>query len=85
MDDLSERPGTDDEDRIPGRYANSFAVGYNAFEFILDFGQSYSETGTSQVHTRIITNPRDAEALLDTLKESLGQYEQKFGAIRKNG
>ncbi len=28
---------------LEGRYANYFKVGYNAFEFLLDFGQFYPE------------------------------------------
>lgn len=71
-------------DQLDGRYANYFEVGYNAFEVILDFGQLYSDTGKAQVHTRIITSPRYAKDLLDTLKRSLEQYEQAFGAIPKN-
>jgi hypothetical protein len=69
--------------RLEGRYANYFEVGYNAFEFLLDFGQYFPEGGNSRPHTRIITTPGYARALLKTLKESIEQYEQNFGLIKE--
>jgi hypothetical protein len=66
---------------LEGRYANYFEVGYNAFEFLLDFGQHYPERGKARPHTRIITTPSYARALLETLKESIEKYEQAFGLI----
>ena len=68
---------------LEGRYANYFKVGHNAFEFLLDFGQFYPETEKAQLHTRIITNPIYAKALLEIIRESLDRYEQTFGAIPK--
>lgn len=64
-----------------GRYANSFAVGHNAFEFILDFGQKYDDA-EGHVHTRIVTGPSYARALYETLGMSLQQYEREFGAVK---
>lgn len=66
-----------------GRYANYFTVGYNAFEFLLDFGQFYPEGKEARLHTRIITNPIYAKALFETLRESIDRYEQTFGVIAK--
>ena len=68
---------------IEGRYANYFQVGHNAFEFLLDFGQSYPEGGPERVHTRIIMSPAYALELLRLLGESLERYEQEFGVIRE--
>jgi hypothetical protein len=62
-----------------GRYANYFEVGHNAFEFVLDFGQFYPESDRARVHTRIITGPIYAEALLRTLQEALARYRDTFG------
>ena len=67
--------------KLEGKYANYFAVGYNAHEFIFDFGQNYSENDQAELHTRIITSPVYAAALLETLKESIRQYELQFGPI----
>jgi hypothetical protein len=67
---------------LQGRYANYFKVGHNAYEFVLDFGQFYPESQHAMFHTRIITPPVYAKALLAILQESIGQYEQTFGAIQ---
>jgi hypothetical protein len=69
-----------------GRYANYFEIGHNAFEFLLDFGQHYADcpspdTRTVQLHTRIITGPVYAKALLALLAESVTQHERLFGVI----
>lgn len=69
--------------QLEGRYANYFKVGYNAFEFVLDFGQFYPASEQTQPHTRIITSPIYAKALLETLEEAIDQHEQTFGAIKE--
>jgi len=69
--------------KLEGRYANYFKVGHNAFEFLLDFGQFYLGADSGHLHTRIITNPSYAKALLETLHEAIAQYETTFGQIRK--
>ena len=64
-----------------GTYANYIKIGHNAFEFLLDFGQFSPESDRTHVHTRIITGPVFAKALLRTLQESLDQYEHTFGPL----
>jgi hypothetical protein len=71
----------DGVDEAEARYANSFRVGYNAFEILLDFGQVSSMTACPRLQSRIITNPELANALLDMLEESLNQYQSEFGPI----
>jgi len=66
---------------LEGRYANYFKVGHNAVEFLLDFGQFYPEAAHARLHTRIITSPQYAMALLEILRESLDRYVQTFGDI----
>ena len=66
---------------LEGRYANCFAVGHNALEFVLDFGQFYSDSARQQMHTRIITNPHYAKALLDTLQRAIDEYEETYRSI----
>jgi hypothetical protein len=68
--------------RPEGRYSNYFKVGHNAFEFLVDFGQFYSESKEAHLHTRIITSPAYVKSLLETLRESVERYEQTFGAIQ---
>lgn len=65
-------------------YANQFEVGYNAFEFLFDFGQDYADgTGdaAASTHTRIVTAPAYAKVFLDLLDRSIVDYEAQFGAI----
>jgi hypothetical protein len=68
-------------DPLEGRYANSFRIGHNAFEFLLDFGQVSPDREEAQFHTRIVTGPVFAKAFAKLLQEALEQYEQTFGVI----
>ena len=68
--------------RPEGRYSNYFKVGHNASEFVLDLGQLSAENAGAKLHTRIITSPIYAKALLETLQESIERYEQTFGVIQ---
>ena len=70
-----------DANQMEGRYANYFQVGHNAFEFLLDFGQSYLEGGSARYHTRIVTSTAYAKTLLVILQGSIDRYEQNFGGI----
>jgi hypothetical protein len=67
--------------RLEGKYANYFAVGHNAHEFIFDFGQHYSETDRAELHTRIITGPTYAQALFELLHQSIAEYKKAHGSI----
>jgi len=69
--------------KIEGRYANYFQIGYNAFEFLLDFGQQYSDCKQETFHTRIITGPPYAKELLKVLGDTVEQYERAFGSIKQ--
>ena len=71
----------DGVEEVEARYANSFRVGYNAFEILLDFGQVSSQTGRPRLQSRIITSPGLASALFGMLEESLKQYRDEFGPI----
>ena len=66
--------------RLEGRYANTFQVGYNAFEFVLEFGQG-NLPEAARNHTRIVTGPVYAKVFLTILHESVDRYEQAFGPI----
>lgn len=66
-------------------YANYFKVGHNAFEFVLAFGQLYTESNDVKFFTRIITNPISAKNLVEVLEKSVTQYEQKHGVIGMQG
>jgi hypothetical protein len=65
-----------------GRYANSFNVGFNALEFVIEFAQLYEESTEPIVHTRIITSPHYAKGLVDLLGVAIADYNAKYGAIQ---
>ena len=67
---------------LGGRYANYFEVGHNAVEFLILFGQMYSEGDEPQFHTRIVTSPAYAKELSRVLTESLNEYQTSFGCIK---
>lgn len=69
---------------LEGRYANHFQVGYNAFEFVLYFGQYYAEDERAKLHTRIVTGPSYAKAMLEFLQDCIDKYEREFGVIIGN-
>lgn len=60
-------------------YANYFEVGHTAFEFVFDFGQAYAGKASSTCHTRIVTSPFYAHALLRMLQDAIKQYDTRFG------
>ena len=70
--------------RLEARYANCIEVGQNALEFVLDFGHLSLETEDVRFHTRIVTAPGYAKAFFDTLRDSIAQHEEQFGAIRSH-
>lgn len=70
----------DDAER-EGKYTNYFKIGFNACEFVLDFGQAYDDNARELRHTRIVTSPVYAKALAQLLADSLSAYELAHGAI----
>ena len=78
---------------LEARYANQFKVGYNEYEFFLDFAQFQSSEpvsgreGADDAETRIVrivVGPVFARALLDTLLRSVGEYEDVHGPIGRS-
>jgi hypothetical protein len=65
-------PGNEAGGAILGSYANTQGR-TQCIRVSPDFGQAYAETDKVRIHTRIITGPIFAKALLHTLQESLGQ------------
>jgi hypothetical protein len=65
------------------KYANYFNVGHNAFEFVMEFAQLYSEQAGERVHTRIVTSPVYAKEFFGVLGEAVQAYERSFGPIPK--
>lgn len=73
---MDELPGG--EERPEGRYANFFEIGFNSYEFVIDFGLEYSPA-EPRVHTRIVTSVEKAGDLSETLTNSLRDHERRYG------
>lgn len=71
--------------KLEGRYANYFKIGYNAFEFVIDFGQFYSENDETELCTRIVTGPVYAKSFLKALQDSIESFEKTYGSISEKG
>lgn len=76
-----KRKNSPKKNTLEGKYANYFKVGHNAFEFVFDFGQYYSETQAAELYTRIITSPMYAKTLAEMLHQAIEKYEEKYGPI----
>jgi hypothetical protein len=79
MDQQSEHPR--EESDLQGQYANYYRVGFNAFEFVVDFGQVYEGQAHPQLHTRIVTSPVYAKELLRILSSSVQDFERTYRII----
>jgi hypothetical protein len=79
MDHEEDSSITDEE--LEGQYANHYRVGYNAFEFLIEFGQLYEGESKARFHTRIISNPIYIKELFKILRESIESYENHYGPI----
>ena len=72
---------------VEGRYANYFKVGYNAFEFLLDFGQSYQDAEKLQAHIRVAHgNETVAETTggggFQAMSDAFGRWVEKAAAAK---
>jgi hypothetical protein len=67
--------------RLEARYSNYLTVGQNSVEFILEFGQMYSDDESARMHTRIVSAPMYAKAFLETLDGAIRRYEEINGPI----
>jgi len=75
---VDERSDPRQDEKLEGRYANYFKVGHNAFEFVLDFGQFFSESGEERIHTRIVIGPNYARSLQAILKKSIDEHRKNY-------
>lgn len=76
---MKEDLGVAGHPMLEGHYANVFQVGYNAFEFVIDFGQQYGDGTNEHFHMRVVTSPAHVKALMETLSDSMKRYEESYG------
>ena len=69
-------------EKLESSYSNYHRIGFNAFEFLLDFGMMFQGTEEETYHTRIIINPASAMSLLRTLQKSLQEYQNEYNNIQ---
>lgn len=62
-------------------YADCFRIGYSAHKFVLDFSQMSHQGKGNMFHTRVVTGPDTAKVLVESLRRSIKEYEEKFGRI----
>ena len=65
------------------KYVNCLQIGNNAFEFLFDFGQTYSDDGEDLYHTRLVATPVFAKQIVKVLGEAIERYERLYGSIPK--
>ena len=76
-----DTPIWEDTHSVEAHYANCFKIGHNAFEFVIDCGQMTGEGTGVRLTARILTNPRSAKSLYQTVQQVLEEYERSFGII----
>lgn len=67
--------------KLEARYANAFRVGQNDSEFLFEFGQYDDAYDTERFHTRLVTSPRYAKAILMTLQSAIDEHEAVHGSL----
>jgi len=70
-----------DDDIASGRYTNMVVINHNDSEFVLDFIYVQPQAPKAKVQSRVVTSPRHAKRLLQTLQRNVQAYEQRFGVI----
>jgi len=63
------------------RYSNYFEVGYNSYEFLIDFGQYQPEVSEVVLHTRIVAGPALTKVLHDMVRDAIAKYEAENSPI----
>ncbi len=66
---------------LEGRCGNHFEIAFTEFEFLLDVGQIFANSGKPIVHTRLIMTPHAAETLENMLERMLADYKATVGPI----
>jgi len=60
------------------RYANYFRIGYNRYEFVIDFGEFRTNDEAPVWHWRAVVSPVFAKALLILLSSRISNFEDEY-------
>jgi hypothetical protein len=71
---FTDEPLKGESDPLESRYANYFAIGFNEQEVIIECGQYYAGDSKPLIHTRLVTTPTYAAALLELLRTTSTQH-----------
>ena len=63
-----------------GSYSNYLKVGFNAHEFLLDFGQCY-EGQDPLFNVRVVATPPSVKGFAEVLNQSVTEYESRHSRI----
>jgi hypothetical protein len=74
-----------DESVGEGVYANFFMITNSPSEFVIDFGRILPGLPNAKIYSRVVTTPQHAKHLLNTLKNNIEKFEEKFGEIKVPG
>jgi len=74
-----------DADTAQGIYCNMAMVNHSETEFALDFIYVQPQAPKAKVRARVISSAKHTKRLLAALKDSVEQYERKFGVIDISG
>ena len=62
-------------------YSNFLTVGFNAFEFVLGFGDFRGADPAPRPVVSVVTSPAFAKAFSEALVQSIADYESRHGEI----
>jgi len=66
-------------------YEDCFSIGNSAYKFAFDFGQIVPNgKETTRYHTQMITGLNTAKTLIETVGQSIKDYENQFGKITQS-
>jgi hypothetical protein len=67
---------------LRAEYCNLISIFSSASDFSFDFIHVLTAANNARVQSRIVMSPTAAKALLRTLQEHIGKYEERYGEIK---
>lgn len=70
------------DEKIKGEYSNVMQILHTKEEFVMDFLNVFSPTGT--LNSRIIVSPGHFKRMAKAMQENLKKYEDSFGKVEES-